>query len=432
MMDPTRLTLAAVAALAVAGVARRGSPNKMSPVQKRLLYVAKTFSPTVTVLTGDIALAHDGHYFISPWQFKSDLSLLLEGQDEDPRQYLIPLITSDEWYDGKTISQADQAVAPLIPWIAKEVNRIFKKRFKDPLKSVPAREVGYGARWKTNLTLEGVEALMSLRDNAPRSWSQDTSSAKDLVYKGKDLKGSMPSFTIPIVFDSFRMEPSPTAKDFLQRAHLKRLVKAFPLIRDWYGSGEAGDIGRLTYQEADDAQKRWHRALRNRNPGGESVKASTRGAVVAPLSGGWKIERLAVGDLRPQSEAMGHCVGRVSGYAQGVRSGATDILSVRDNKDRSVFTLELSLRGTPRLIQFKGKGNRIPGLTVSRTKRHGGESVEEMRESIERARKPFVIQSDLKRAKEVMTALHQLYDRFDDDRNSDLLVLFATNTLPSR
>jgi hypothetical protein len=105
---------------------------------------------------------------------------------------------------------------------------------------------------------------------------------------------------------------------------------------------------------------------------------------------------------------------------------------VRDDKDRSVFTLEVSLRGTPRLIQFKGKGNRIPGLTESRTKRHDRESVEEMRESIERARKPFVIQSDLKRSKEVMEALHRIYDRFDDDRNSDLLVLFATNTLPSR
>jgi hypothetical protein len=425
-MDPTRLTLAAVAALAVAGVARRGSPNKMSPVQKRLLYVAKTFSPTVTVLTGDIILANDD-YFGSPWLIKSDFEEL----GKDPKPYLKELIESDEWYDGETLSQVDQAVAPLIPWIAKEINRILKKRFKDPLKSVPARDVGYRARWSTNLTLEGVEALMSLRDNAPRSWSQDTSGAKDLVYKGKNLRGYMPSFTIPVVSDTFGAL-NLTARDFLQRAHLKRLVKAFPLIRDWYGSGEAGDIGRLTYQEADAAQKRWHRSLRSKTPGGELVKASTRGTVVAPLSGGWKIERLAVGDLRPQSKAMGHCVGRVSGYAQGVRSGATDILSVRNDKDRSVFTLELSLRGTPRLIQFKGNGNRIPGLTVSRTKRHGGESVEEMRESIERARKPFVIQSDLKRAKEVMTALHQLYGRFDDDRNSDLLVLFATNTLPSR
>ena len=427
-MDPTRLTLAAVAALAVAGAARRGSLSRMSPVQKRLLYVAKTFSPTVTVLTGDIALAYNGLYFNSPWRLKLDF----EDLGEDPKQYLKGLITSDEWYDGETISQVDQAVAPLIPWIAKEVNRIFKKRFKVPLKSVPSMEVGYRARWRTDLTLEGVEALMSLRDKAPRSWSQDTSGAKDLVYKGKDLKGHMPSFTISIVHDEFGMGLNLTARDFLQRAHLKRLMKTFPLIRDWYGSGEAGDIGRLTYQEADAAQKRWHRALRSKSPGGEPVKASTRGTVVAPLSGGWKIERLAVDDLRPQSEAMGHCVGRVSGYSQGVRAGTTDILSVRDDKDRSVFTLEVSLRGTPRLIQFKGKGNRIPGLTESRTKRHDRESVEEMRESIERARKPFVIQSDLKRAKEVMTALHQLYGRFDDDRNSDLLVLFATNTLPSR
>jgi hypothetical protein len=185
----------------------------------------------------------------------------------------------------------------------------------------------------------------------------------------------------------------------------------------------------LTYVDAAKKAKAWHRQIEQAAGATKGAKkSSTEGTVVARLSDGWTIQELDTGDLRPQSEAMGHCVGRSDTYRNMIQNGTGKIFSVRDGAGRSIFTLEAraeGLDGSLRVVQFKGQGNRIPGLTAAKTKK-APYGVEVMKEWIKRARKPFVSMTDVERAVEVIHALQGLFPKTSD---SFAPITFSTRDL---
>jgi hypothetical protein len=221
-----------------------------------------------------------------------------------------------------------------------------------------------------------------------------------------------------------------TPEQILIRLHLERLYKLLPEIRDWFGSGTAGDLGKLTYADAEKKAKAWHRQIEQAAGATKGAKkSSTEGTIVARLAGGWTIQELDVDDLRPQSEAMGHCVGRSDTYRNMIRDGKGKIFSVRDGAGRSVFTLEARVDGSDgslRVNQFKGQGNRIPGLTAAKTKQAPHES-EAIKEWIKRAKKPFVSMTDVEHAVEVVRALQGLFPNTGD--NFAPVITFSTRDL---
>jgi hypothetical protein len=133
---------------------------------------------------------------------------------------------------------------------------------------------------------------------------------------------------------------------------------------------------------------------------------------------GWTIRELAPSDLRPQSDAMGHCVGKSDTYRNMISNGQGKIYSVRDEHGRSVFTVEVKFKPTPTIVQFKGDGNRVPGLNKRKTGEMPSAWMAEdedmsyptrVRAWIDRAKKPFVLRDDAEAAASAARELKRIY-----------------------
>jgi hypothetical protein len=253
------------------------------------------------------------------------------------------------------------------------------------------------------------------------------------------------SFVLPqIPYTSISLGPIPvnintkSAEDVIVTWHLKKLLKSLPQIFDWYSSGEAGDLMPMTYEQAIKGEKKWHRALAAAAPRGQ--RATTQGTTVITMTSprGWTIRELAPSDLRPQSDAMGHCVGKSTTYSDMISRGEGKIYSVRDEQGRSVFTVQVKFNPTPRIVQFKGDGNRVPGLN----KRKTGElpsawmAVDDdmsyptrVRAWIDRAKKPFVLRDDAEAAAAATRELKRLYGGLTWSDEGDLAVPIALDLL---
>jgi hypothetical protein len=231
-----------------------------------------------------------------------------------------------------------------------------------------------------------------------------------------------------------------SAEDVIVTWHLKKLLKSLPQIIDWYSSGEAGDLMPMTYEQAIKGEKKWHRTLAAAAPSRSAARASTQGTTVATMTNprGWTIRDLGTDDLRAQSGAMGHCVGKSSTYSDMISRGEGKIYSVRDEQGRSIFTVQVKFNPTPRIVQFKGDGNRVPGLN----KRKTGElpsawmAVDEdmsyptrVRAWIDRAKKPFVLRDDAEAAAAATRELKRLYGGLTWSDEGDLAVPIALDLL---
>lgn len=80
--------------------------------------------------------------------------------------------------------------------------------------------------------------------------------------------------------------------------------------------------------------------------------------------------KLLPGELAAEGKMMGICVGREEyGYAKAVKAGRTQILSLRRPSGKPLFTFEVKMdAGRPeKVVQIKGKANRLPGWDLGKT-----------------------------------------------------------------
>jgi len=475
-------TLGLIGAVAAAGlVARRGSINEtaLSPLQKRLLYLVEQYpEPTASyVLLFAAALpgvragraGWEAHGYLSAAtgylsevtgraQFEEDLRKF----GLEPKAWAKDTVKKGVWYDQSTFI-ARSGWESLLPWIGKEINRIVKTL--PPIRQVSASSVAREAKGFLALDLDAIRRLQTYFANAGIERAELKANGQR-HYPLSGIKRQTDRFDAHRIADIFGAdsqliqrkgryalyggrlfkylvyrtgEPPPTPEQILIHLHLERLYKLLPEIRDWFGSGTAGDLGKLTYADAAKKAKAWHRQIEQATGATKGAKkSSTEGTIVARFSDGWTIHELDAGDLRPQSEAMGHCVGRSDTYRNMIRDGKGKIFSVRDGAGRSVFTLEAradGFDGSLWVVQFKGAGNRIPGLTKEKTKKapYGAEVVKEW---IERAKKSFVSMTDVERAAEVVHALQGLFPKTSDTfapitfSTRDLDVVRAVGKMP--
>jgi len=89
-------------------------------------------------------------------------------------------------------------------------------------------------------------------------------------------------------------------------------------VRDWW-TAERVDLGKLTFVEADKAQKAWHRALQTRQKRAE-IAVQARGAVVLSFPDGsaWHVVSKGTTDkkilkmLRAVGASLGHCYAKLA------------------------------------------------------------------------------------------------------------------------
>jgi hypothetical protein len=331
---------------------------------------------------------------------------------------------------------ATHPIEPLIPWIAKEVNRIGKKL---PPISVRASGLTRGAGSKMiPFTLADIQRML---ETGPKTNQED----RDASRSGKRFPFSTESGFTFNLSAAVQLGPfaiymdSSQADEAVVTWHLNQLLKSLPQIIDWYSSGEAGDLMPMTYEQAIKGEKKWHRALAAAAPA-RGQRATTQGTTVITMASprGWTIRELAPSDLRPQSDAMGHCVGKSDTYRNMISNEEGKIYSVRDEQGRSIFTVQVKFNPTPRIVQFKGDGNRVPGLN----KRKTGElpsawmAVDEdmsyptrVRAWIDRAKKPFVLRDDAEAAAAATRELKRLYGSLTWSDEGDLAVPIALDLL---
>jgi len=472
-------TLGLIGAVAAAGlVARRGSINEtaLSPLQKRLLYLVEQYpEPTASyVLLFAAALpgvragraGWEAHTYLSEVTGRAQFEEDLRRTGIEPKAWAKDTVKKGVWYDQSTFV-ARSGWESLLPWIGKEINRIVKTL--PPIRQVSASSVSREAKGFLALDLDAIRRLQTYFADAGIELAELKANGQRVYPFPESIKRQADRFDANRIADIFGAdsqliqrkgaygglvggrlfkhlayrtgEPPPTPEQILIHLHLERLYKLLPEIRDWFGSGIAGDLGKLTYADAAKKAKAWHRQIEQAAGATKGAKkSSTEGTIVARFSDGWTIQELDAGDLRPQGEAMGpgHCVGRSDTYRNMIRDGTGKIFSVRDGAGRSVFTLEAradGFDGSLRVVQFKGQGNRIPGLTKEKTKK-APYGAEVMKEWIERAKKSFVSMTDVERAAEVVHALQGLFPKTSDTfapitfSTRDLDVVRAVGKMP--
>ena len=101
----------------------------------------------------------------------------------------------------------------------------------------------------------------------------------------------------------------------------------------------------------------WHETLKFKEDPTGTYKTKD---IVHQFENGFSIVKVPPQDLETEGEHMGHCVG---GYCDAVNSGALEIYSLRDKKNRPHATIELAkarYEEQPTIRQIKGKGNDTP------------------------------------------------------------------------
>ena len=144
------------------------------------------------------------------------------------------------------------------------------------------------------------------------------------------------------------------------------ILRSISLIDDYFNHLRQNDpreyakIDRMSWEQADQAQKRWHDALKKK--AGKTISTATPGQEtvleVAPYR--W-VKLTSEAALKAEGECMGHCVG---GYGSRVTSGEVEIYSLRDAKNQAHITVEIQRPrwdrnpgGIGNVEQVKAKGN---------------------------------------------------------------------------
>ena len=362
-------------------IARRlgTAPDTLSPLQRRLLWVLQAWPEETAMLTLELAwympgmpgalppgqerrsgYTHPGGYR----QLLRDLANLSEarGIPLAPRSYFEQEIRAERVYMSSTVPlPRTNPGERILPFLAKEVHRILRTlpsvRIRDPARALRAR----GGGKIVEVTIEDLRAMFVR--GGPRSLDRDRL-RRNL---GIDLD---PDRGVLVGQHGFTFAQVVTDEEVLVALHLGQINEGAPSLIDWVQSGEAGDIMALDYAEAIQASKRWHaRLLRT----AEGTPAKEKGQVLATLSDGWTVQNLATSSsIREEGHLLGHCVGG-DGYRKGVEDGRIGIWSVRNAQNVPVYTLEVSFdtEGGPRIVQWKGEGNRLPGLSRGTTSRLG-------------------------------------------------------------
>lgn len=369
----------------------------LSPLQRRLLWLFDTQRLDVAISTAEIIVSyllrntHRGTFVgmlgyiggpdFSTRLIEEDLDEVEWAKGKGARNFYTTLIRRNRWWDDDdTPLPARSAYDTLIPWIARCV--------------------------KTAI-------------DAPRRFS----------YRGEPIQAAMDRGTYgqPFHHRYHTTDKVITGHEVRTDRDLTRLIQKLPAIRDWYAADPGVDISGLTLGQAIYRANAWHRQLETTRRA--EVRGSHKG-VLAELDNGWKIVELDAADLRDESTAMGHCVGESRVYRDGIRRGVTRILSVRDADGRSLFTLELGLteRGVYGsewdLKQFKGDGNRIPGLSRGATANRARIGNERIMAAM-RAGDSLVDMDELRNVEKVLYWLHKSNISAFSTSDTDLLAYKA-------
>lgn len=411
----------ALSLLSDAGVAERDLP----PFSRRLLWLFRDRRADVAFLTAELvcSLVLPGYGdraspYLDPCGLQRVVSDLeqIEGWrgPEALSRFCVGHIARGTWWAQRPGSQepctlpARTRYDALVPWLSNVVRRAVD----DPA------PIKVNQRWVGRRGLPKVEVT------------------DDLIREHGSWVGAHRDYAL----DCF-----PTAREYATAKHLADLYGALPVIADWVGAGQAGDVMRLSPALAIHRSRRWHAQLAR---GAAAAETETRSAIpaasrlLATLSDGWTLQELAPGDLRAEGDAMGHCVGRVDAYASEISRGVGRVLSVRDPAGAPVFTLELrrtsAESGEPwRLSQLRGPGNRRPGLSMPRERqldrrvRRGGTPAEELRRMVELEPEAVVIdEQDAGRAAEALWWLVTNEQVEASPGHPDLLALEVAGLLP--
>ncbi len=126
------------------------------------------------------------------------------------------------------------------------------------------------------------------------------------------------------------------------------------LIIDWVRQSDDGGttINTLSWDEAVKAQKSWHDSKFQVSDTGDYLENN----VVGEYNGYTIVQIENEQDLDTEGELMGHCVGG-DNYWQAVRSGKTQIYSLRDSSNKPHVTMEVT---DGEMRQCFGKQNATP------------------------------------------------------------------------
>lgn len=119
-----------------------------------------------------------------------------------------------------------------------------------------------------------------------------------------------------------------------------RLRHGLSTIADWVEATRP-DVMRFTLNQVNHRAARWHAALEREALG----KATEPGDIVFRFEDGWTAQKLTTREqLKCESGALVHCVGKVSSYGDRMLRGEIDIYSLRDATGVPRYTLEIGRR----------------------------------------------------------------------------------------
>jgi len=142
-----------------------------------------------------------------------------------------------------------------------------------------------------------------------------------------------------------------------------RLVEDNRTVIDWYMElDRRPDILRMDMKDAFDDAHAWHEQLRVSAEKGmprPGVVVLNMGPLLeSGRADGWTLQELDTRKrIEVEGKTMGHCVSGLH-YWEGVRDGRFRIFSLRDPAGRPWATLQVGITGdSPEIIQVKGRGN---------------------------------------------------------------------------
>jgi hypothetical protein len=131
----------------------------------------------------------------------------------------------------------------------------------------------------------------------------------------------------------------PSAYDAMMVGAATKIARALPRISDWAHATHP-DLMQLTLGQAKHRSDRWHAQLEAK----EKAAGVLQGEVVYRFADGWTVQNLTTKKhLDSEGDYQAHCVGR-AGYWDQVQQGTTEIRSLRDPDGKPVITFEIQKR----------------------------------------------------------------------------------------
>lgn len=191
---------------------------------------------------------------------------------------------------------------------------------------------------------QAIHALFdwfSFGDSAYFAFQHFTGNGVNITDSGKDL--TIESFEMGDLVESFTKEEDEGVQAIVHALE-NAIYKEAQHIADQYNKNakpapRGPDVDTVVYKYA--------------GTNDTIAGASAKGMYVAEL--------MTAAELSGESRELGHCLGnRRHGHPQLLEEGKTRVFSIRTPVGKSKFSIEIS-KQTERILEVKGKGNRLPG-----------------------------------------------------------------------